>query len=134
MSSAVRTLDMRYDDMSADVGKGGSVKDVRGIVHCSLPASEKELRSDGGLCIISSSCGFSSTTSRSGSGGLKSGREFVNRIKISLQAALIASNNTTTLHLVFSPLLFAIISNSNSVYCTTCSVVAVCRYVELLRQ
>ena len=135
MSSAVSTLDIKYDEISSELGSGGSVRDVRGIVHFSLPASENELRSEGGLCIaISSSCGFSSTISLSGNGGLSSGRELVKRINISLQIALIASSSTTALHRVFSPRLFAIISSSSSVYCTHCNVVAVRLYVGLREQ
>jgi len=78
-----------------------------------------------------SSSPFSSTTSRSGNGGLSSGLEFVNRMSMSLHIALTASSTTTIRHLAFSPFRFAIISSNSSVYCMTCSVTAVRLYVPL---
>lgn len=121
--------------MSSELGSGGRVNDVRGIVHFSEPACEISDASDGEYSVSSSSVGgFSSSNSLSGSGGFTKGLEFVNRIRINRQIAFTASKMITTLHLAFSPLRFAIISRSNSVYWTHDKVMAVFLYVGLLWQ
>lgn len=83
-----------------------------------------------------SSFGFSSVvsagamSSRSGSGGVITGREFVRRSRIILRSALQDSKKTTQRHLERSPpRLRAVISQRSSVYCTTLRTVATFSYI-----
>lgn len=117
MSSAVNTLESRYDEMSAEDGSVGSDRPVRGIVHC-VSSDFSEGGDSSPLWALSFSSNVLGST-RSGSGGLRSGLEFVKRSRSNLQMALMHSRSTTTRQRIFSPRLFAAISDSNSVYCMT---------------
>ena len=129
MSSAVSTLESRYDEMSWESGRLGIDKPVLGIVQFSASTD----RSLGGVSMPSADASLSSnvlgSTSLCGSGGDSSGREFVNRNSNNLHTALIISSNTITRHRIFSPFLFAAISHNSSVYWIICRTSASLLYV-----
>ena len=102
--------------MSDESGKLGIDSPVLGIVQFSASTE----RSLGGVSIPSADAEESSnelgSTSLCGRGGDSSGLEFVNRNRSNRQTALIISRSTITRHRIFSPFLFAAISQSSSVY------------------
>lgn len=115
--------------MSDESGRLGMESPVLGIVQFSASTA----RSLGGVSIPSAAADCSSnepgSTSRWGNGGDSNGREFVSRSSRSRHTALTISNSTTTRHRTLSPLRFAAISHSNSVYWIIWSTIAMRLYV-----
>lgn len=129
-------------------GSSGSVKPVRGIVHgvawlaalpppvlsCSSASTTGSIDIPFQSAVRSASPGGGgsggATSSRVGDGGVTSGLELVRRMSSSRHTALKLSRRTTTRHRALSPpsRRRATISQSSSVYWTTLSTIARCRY------
>jgi hypothetical protein len=103
--------------MSVESGRLGIDSPVLGMVQFSA-SSERSL---GGVSIPLDDAAASSrelgSISLCGSGGDKSGREFVNRNSSNRHTAFTTSSSTMTRHRTFSPFRFAAISHNSSVYC-----------------
>ena len=115
--------------MSEESGRLGIDRPVLGMVQFSASTD----RSLGGVSIPSADADDSSSElgsiSRCGSGGERSGLEFVKRSSSSRHTAFTTSSNTTTRHRTLSPFLLAAISHSSSVYWIIWSTSAIRLYV-----